>query len=475
VAESKLLYRRIANELADSIERSVFSPGDRLPSVRETGLRYNVSVPTVMQAYVDLEAQGLITSRPRSGFYVSRTRPEPLSARQHTTPRMGEPLSLQLSGMVRWFYDAARFEQNCPLGVSGASVELYPIAKFNRTLASICRTSGQITDRYGDVRGDGALRTEIARRALSYGCPLSPDDLIVTTGSSEALKLCLEATTAPGDIVAVESPTYVGILLALEVLHLRVVEIPSDPASGLNLDALRETARRQRIAALVVMPNFSNPTGSKMSDVAKRSLVELCAHESIPIIEDDAIGELSYGSVRPLPLKAFDKIGNVLLCGSLSKTLSPGLRLGWTVPGNYLDQVLDRKLCTTTWGVSFSEIAVAKFLRFGNFDRHLKRLRQAFRLQVEQMVDSISKHFPQSVTVHLPKGGFFIWIEMAEHIDAMELHMAAHHERVSIAPGPMFSASCGMRNYIRLNAGRVWTPEIEQGIKTLGRLIGTRN
>jgi DNA-binding transcriptional MocR family regulator len=211
-----------------------------------------------------------------------------------------------------------------------------------------------------------------------------------------------------------------------------------------------------------------------MPDAAKQRLVALCAEERIPIVEDDAIGDLSHASPRPAPVKAFDQDGNVLLCGSLSKTLSPGIRLGWTAPGRYLERVLDRKMCSTTWGVSYSEIAVARFLKYGNFERHLKRLRLALRQQVEQMLEGVSRHFPKEVEVHRPVGGFFIWIRMPEHIDAMELHMAAHRERVSIAPGPMFSASGGMQNYIRLNAGRLWSPQIEQGIQVLGRLIRER-
>jgi DNA-binding transcriptional MocR family regulator len=468
----KPIYRHISDELARSITRSVFSPGDRLPSVREIGRRYKVSVPTAMQAYVDLEAQGLIESRPRSGFYVARCA-SAKNAVGAELSSMSEPLSLHLRSMVRWFYDAARFDKNCPLGVSGPSVELYPIARFNRTLASLCRGTDPCGD-YGDLRGDAGLRTEIARRALSWGCVLSPDDLIITTGSTEAIKICLEAVTQPGDVVAVEAPTYVGFLLAIEALHLRVVEIPSDPEEGLDIAAFAQAADRQKISALILTANFANPTGSKMPDDAKRRLVQLCEHIGVPIIEDDAIGDLSYDGARPVTLKAFDKGGNVLLCGSLSKTLSPSIRLGWAVAGNYHGRVLEGKMCTTTWGVSFSEIAAASFLRHGNFERHLRRLRGTFKTQVSQMMDQVSRHFPKAVCIHAPQGGFFVWVRLPEHIDAMELHLAAHQNRVSIAPGPMFSASGEFCNYIRLNAGRIWSAEIETGVKTLGRLIHER-
>ena len=306
------------------------------------------------------------------------------------------------------------------------------------------------------------------------GCIVSPDDVIITTGSTEALKICLEAVTKPGDIVAVESPTYVGILLAIEALHLHVVEIPSHPQDGMDLESFTQTAGRQRVSALVIVPNFANPTGSKMPDTTKRKLVELCESKGIPIIEDDAIGDLSYDCARPLALKAFDQCGNVLLCGSLSKTLSPNIRLGWALPGSYLNRVLDAKFCTTTWGVSFSEMAAAKFLRHGSFERHLRRLRAAFKNQVAQMIDTVSTHFPGSACIYPPQGGFFVWIRLPTSVDAMELHMAAHQRRVSIAPGPMFSASGGLQNYIRLNAGRIWSPQIETGIKILGRLIKER-
>jgi DNA-binding transcriptional MocR family regulator len=324
------------------------------------------------------------------------------------------------------------------------------------------------------LRGDLGLRIEVARRALSWGCIVSPDDVIITTGSTEALKICLEAITKPGEIVAVESPTYVGILLAIESLHLHVVEIPTDPQNGMDLDSFALTASRQRISALVIVPNFSNPTGSKMPDNTKRRLVELCESKGIPIVEDDALGDLSYGCARPLTLKAFDQGGNVLLCGSLSKTLSPHIRLGWAVPGMSRNRVLDAKFSTTTWGVSYSEMAAAEFLRHANFDRHLRRLRAAFKSQVAQMVDSVAKYFPGTACIYAPQGGYFVWIRLPSCVDAMELHMAAHQRRVSIAPGPMFSASGGFRNYIRLNAGRIWSPQIEAGIKVLGRLIKQR-
>jgi DNA-binding transcriptional MocR family regulator len=297
------------------------------------------------------------------------------------------------------------------------------------------------------------------------------EEIVITNGALEALNLCLMAVTRPGDVVAVESPGFYAALQAIERLDLRAVEIPVDPVTGLDLDALSEALTKHPVRACWFMTNFQNPTGVTLSLERKKALVELLAKHEVPLIEDDVYGELHFQADYPLPAVAFDRQGLVMHCGSFSKTLAPGYRIGWASAGRFTDRVQRLKLMTTLSASIPAQAGIADYLQHGGFDRHLRKVRGALRTQLREMEASIQRWLPQGIRTANPTGGYFIWLEFPEAIDAMELHRLAIERGISLAPGPIFSAAHAFQNCIRLNYGHPWSAQIEDAIRTLGTLL----
>jgi len=286
----------------------------------------------------------------------------------------------------------------------------------------------------------------------------------------EALNLCLRAVGKPGDIIAIESPTFYGTLQAIESLGMKALEIPTDPRDGIIIEALSSSLRRHPVKACLLVPNFNNPLGSCVPDNNKKKLVTLLARREIPLIEDDIYGDLCFGPSRPKAAKAYDTEGLVLLCSSFSKTLAPGFRVGWTAPGRFKSQVERLKFMTSMACTTTPQIAVAEFLRNGGYDRHLRTIRKNLAMQVQRMTDAIARYFPERTKVTRPQGGLALWVELPRWINSLELHREALQQHISIAPGPIFSAKQRYKNFIRLSCGEPWTDNIERAMETLGNL-----
>lgn len=463
------LYHSVSGKIAGLIEQGVLRPGERVPSVRRLGAQEGVSVSTILQAYTLLESRGYIEARPQSGFYV-RSRRNSLPPEPRTSAPGRPATKVGISGLVSRVLQAVTDPEVVPFGAACPAPELLPGHKVNRMLAGLIRRSGREINSYNFPPGLYELRRQVARRSLDWGGRLSPEEIVVTSGATEALHLCLRAVARPGDLVAIESPAYFGTLLLLEALEMEVIEIPSHPRHGMCLDLLGDTLRKHRIRACIASPNFSNPLGSSMPDEAKQELVAMLARRSVPLIEDDLYGDLYFGEVRPRSAKAFDKDGLVLLCSSFSKMIAPGYRVGWTAPGRFQAKVEALKLTTTLATPTLLQAAIAEFLDSGAYDRHLRKMRAAFATQTEQMIAAVGEHFPAGTKVTRPAGGFVLWVELPHDVDSLELQERALAERISISPGPIFSARQRYRNYIRLNCGYPWSGRLDEALRTLGRL-----
>jgi DNA-binding transcriptional MocR family regulator len=464
-------YERVAALIEDQVQRGALRVGDRVPSVRSLSRHQRVSVGTVLEAYVRLEARGLLEARPRSGFYVRVPHvdrpPEPRFRARAAAPAPVGPAAVIVSVM-----EAAGNARVVPLGAACPSPELLPYRALNRFLRVAIARNPTHSSRYESSRGSEALRRQIARRALLSGCEIAPADVIVTCGAIEALQLCLRAVTRPGQLVALESPTYFGILQVLEALGLRAVEIPTHPRDGLDLGRLAAALRTHRIAACVAMPTLQNPLGAAMPLAAKRELVTLLARHGVPLIEDDVYGDLVYGATRPPAARSFDRKGLVLYCSSFSKTLGPGFRVGWVDAGRFTTEVDRLKFMSTVATASLPQVVIAHFLERGAYERHLRRLRAAFQAQTLRMSAAIARHFPAGTRISRPAGGFVLWVELPEGADAVALHRRALAESISISPGPIFSAAGRFQRMLRINCGHPWSPQIERAAATLGRLAG---
>jgi DNA-binding transcriptional MocR family regulator len=464
-------YEELAETLARDIRNGSLPPGTRLPSIRKTVAHYGVSPATAFQAYYRLEERGLVRARERSGYYVAggatRALPQPSVPRSH-------PVStdVDISRLVFSVLDAARDPELVQLGSAFPSPELFPWERLGKSLAR----AGRSLDPWYSVNdlppGNLALRRQIALRYLGAGVPQPAEDILITNGALEALNLCLMAVTRPGDVVAIESPGFYAALQALERLGLKAVEIPVHPRDGIDLGALSDALRRHPIKACWFMTQFQNPLGASMAEDAKRELVAMLARQQVPLIEDDVYGELYFGSRCPLPAKAFDTQGLVMHCSSFSKTLAPGFRIGWVAPGRFGEAIQRLKLMTTLSAGVPTQVALADYLQHGGYDKHLRRLRHVLEMQQGRLTAALGEHFPDTVRVTHPDGGYFLWVEFAPGFDALALHRAALEHGIGIAPGPIFSARQEFRNGIRLNYGHRWDATMETAVATLGRLAG---
>jgi DNA-binding transcriptional MocR family regulator len=357
------------------------------------------------------------------------------------------------------------------LGAAVPGVELLPIAALNRLMGQVIRAQAELAHSYHSSKGYEQLRYEVAKRLLDAGCSIAPEEIVMTNGTAEAICLSLQAITQPGDTVAIESPTYYGFLETLASLHLKALELPTHPKEGISLEHLEAALQAQKIAACLIVSNFSNPLGSCMSDLKKKQLMQLLDRYDVPLIEDDVYGELCFEGPRPKAIKAFDTEGRVLYCASASKTLSPGLRVGWCVPGRYQVKVEQLKMAMNWMTAMPSQLTVAAFLANGGYDRHLRHLRRAYQLQMNRMTQAICEYFPAEVKVSRPSGGYILWLEFPEHFDSLQLYEAAIQHQISIAPGIMFSPSGNYHNCLRLNCGIPWTEAIDQAMQKLGYLV----
>lgn len=467
-------YELLAEEIATSIRSGMLDVGDRLPSVRQISTSRGVSVSTVFEAYYLLEARGLIRARERSGYYVTagntRLPPEPVI---HSDCSTGAH-PVHVNDLVFSILESARSRDVVPLASAFPSPLLFPLPRLARSLARGAETMDPWSTVDAITPGNATLRRQIATRYLADGALVQPDDVVITNGALEALNLCLQAVTQPGDAVIVESPTFYGALQALENLGLRAIEVPSCPRDGICLDRLAQALAADKPAACWLMTNFQNPLGSLMPDANKRALVDLLAAHGVPLIEDDVYGELYYGPRRPLPAKAFDQEGLVLHCSSFSKCLAPGYRLGWALPGRFREQVARLKLTRTLAVAAPVQEGLSDYLARGGYDRHLRQLRHTLALQQTAMSAAVLRHFPAGTRASRPEGGYLLWVEFPAGVDALALQREACLRNIGVAPGPMFSARGEFRNCIRLNFGHHWDAKIEGAIATLGALAAAQ-
>ena len=463
------LYVQIASTLSRQVARGALRPGDRVPSLRRLGRQHRVSMSTALQAYLWLENRGYIEARPQSGFYVrtplSRFIPEP----QFEARRLA-PTVLGTEAILSNIIAAAEDPANIPFGAGAASPELFPNRRLNLILRRIIRQQPLHSSHYVFPPGAEPLRRQIARRATEMGCSLSPGEITITCGALEAIHLALGAVAHRGTVIAVESPTYFGILGSAASLGMKVIEIPTHPQQGMDLAELDRAVRRHNVKACITMTNCQNPLGYVLPDGYKKALVELAERRNIVLIEDDVYGDLTFQGPRPRALKSFDRKGLVLLCSSVSKTVSPGLRIGWVAAGKFQAEIERLKLLTSVATAALPQLIIAEFLQSGGYDRHLKRLRTRLAGQMEAVRQAIAKYFPEGTRVSRPAGGYMLWVQLPTEVDALELYRAALAKHISILPGTIFSATGRFKNCIRINCGHTWSEAHDRALLTLGRL-----
>ncbi|WP_341744364.1 PLP-dependent aminotransferase family protein [Azonexus hydrophilus] len=463
-------YRELAAHTEKLIADGLLRPGERLPSVRSACRSHAVSPITVTQAYYLLESRGLIEARPKSGYFVRARLGQRLAEPAMSHP-VGGSTQLQVSDFIFQILDSVRDPAVVPLGSSFPDPRLFPLDKLGRHLANAARRFDPLASLSDLPPGNEELRRQLALRYLALGADVSPQEIVITSGAMEGLNLCLQAVTRPGDLIAVESPTFYAGLQASERLGLKVIEIPSHPRAGVSLPALAEALRRHPVKACLFMLNFANPTGSRVADEHKRELLELLDRHEVPLIEDDVYGELHFGPQAPLCSKAADRRGLVMHVCSFAKSLAPGYRIGWVAAGRHARSIQRQKLSLSLATTVPVQIAIADYLRQGGHENHLRRLRNTLAAREAALVEAIERHFPPATRLARPEGGYFLWLELPPQVDTLRLHQQALAQGISIAPGPIFSAKREFGHYLRLNFGHPDTAAMTAATAVLGQLI----
>ncbi|MGN7758496.1 PLP-dependent aminotransferase family protein [Chryseobacterium sp. 22532] len=463
----EFIYTEIAEGIASQIRNGVLKAGDRLPSVRMMCQEHQVSMNTAKRVFLELESQSLIESKPQSGYFVSRLMsvklPLPEVSRPSLIANNDEPDELISKVYENMGKKGLKF-----FSIGIPSGDLLPQAKLKKEIINATRELKDGGTEYEELQGNLKLRRMIAVRSLQWGGNLSENDLVTTNGGMNALSFCLMALGKPGDTIAIESPCYPGILQLAHGLGLNVLELPTHPTTGIEIEALRKVI--PQIDLCLLIPNFNSPLGSCMPDENKKEIVRILSENGIPLIEDDVYGDLYFGASRPKCCKSFDRDGNVLYCSSISKTLAPGYRVGWIAPGRYKDKIMKLKLLHSTSSISIVNEAVANFLKSGRYEKHLHQMRKALQNNYQNYVQTIADYFPEGTKTSRPQGGLSLWVEFDKNIRTTELYDLAIKQNISIAPGRMFTLQDQFENCMRLCIGLPWTEETRLCLQQVGTL-----
>lgn len=464
----EILYLKIAKILEGQIISETLRIGEKLPSIRSVQKIYNVSINTVKQAFLELESKSLIESRPRSGYFVSKTSQRRLALPSVSSPKLSTKENTPEDLMHKVFNAFQHKEiRQFSLGIPHKS--LLPIAKLNKGMVKVLRELDGSGTAHEPAQGSLNLRRNVAKWSLVIEGKLTEDDFVTTLGTMNAIYYCLNAVTKPGDTIATESPAYFGILQLAKSMGLNVIELPTDPVTGIDLDALKRNINK--ISACCIVSNFSNPLGSLMPDEHKKQLVEMLTFYNIPLVEDDLFGNLFFGETRPKPCKVFDEAGMVMWCGGTSKTLAPGYRVGWTAPGKFKDKIIWNKLVQTVSTPSLFQEVIADFMENGRYDHHLRKLRQTLHTNCLKFQRAVEDYFPENTKISQPQGGSFLWLELDKKIDTSELFDIAIKQKISFAPGRLFTQHNQFNNCMRLNFALKWDEKLEFDLKRLGKIV----
>lgn len=457
-------YQQLASQLKQQIEANTWRSGEKIPSLRATSRSFSVSSATVLQAYQILESEGWIKARPQSGYYV--------------TSRLGIETPQREEASIRPEYHDELYaflksntQAETALGSAFPSPNLFPIADLNRHLAAAGRKLPAEAIIHNMPPGNEALRRLIAQRYITEGINVSHQDIVLTSGAMEALNLSLEAVCEPGDTVIIESPAFYGALQAIERLKLKAIEVVVDPETGLCIDSLATALAENDVKACWLMANFHNPTGVSLCDEKKRKVIELADQHDVYIVEDDVYSELYFGDDKPSPIKLWDRNDNVLLCGSFSKSLCPGYRIGWVVNRALNEKLQKQQMISTLAGSAPIQQGVAHYLQYESYDNHLRKLRKQLSHRLAAFITSIQQEFPADTVIHEPKGGYFVWLQFSQHIDTHKIYQQLCELGISIGYGQLFSSKQQYQNCMRLNISFEQSETLSQAIRQLGTLL----
>lgn len=468
----KRRYRLLADFYRNAIQSGTLLHGQRLPSLRQLTQQHGLSLSTVLQAMRLLEQQGWLEARNRTGYFVSCTMKlqlSPLDEPDIYRARHPDAYSGIHERISEFVVQRGFLNQATDFSGMGASPEFYPIEALKTVATKLLRQQPQLLAQVNLGQADKTYQEAIARHAQSLGMQLSPNEIVATHGAKDSVGLALQAITQVGDKIAVESPTYFGLLQVIESLGLQPIEIPTSPTTGMLIEALAQALHlHPDIKAVIVVPHLQNPLGAIMPVAHKKQLLQLCASQQVVIIEDDVYSGLMANPAAPI--KSFDATGDVIYCGSFNKTLAPGIRLGWLAAGRWQARIEMLKFARGTGDSVWMQAIVAQYINSGRYERHLRQFRINIAQQRRHMLGAIGQYFPVQTKLNHSIEGLAVWLKLPDEVDVEVLSKKALNEGIGVCLGTMLSNTRLFERHIRISCGKVFTEETRLAIRRLGEL-----
>lgn len=471
---NKYRYEEISAEIALNITEGRLKPGHKLPSVRRLKQQYHAGLSTINKAYELLIILGLVECVPKSGYYVALPKPTFITS-QIQVPgqtRLRDELFRNNLLAITARLNPQHRQVLSEFNVAAPDDLFIPQKMILRNMQQVIKENGTKLLRYYPSNGSEPLKDEITKHAALNQGTFDAEGLIITDGALQAFYIALASVTSPGDAVAVESPCVYSMLQVMNTLKLKIVEIPVLEPEGFDLNFLEETLKTIPIKAIVLTPNFHNPTGFLLSDENKFRLLGIAKSRDLPIIENDVYGDLHFGDHRPGNISSMDDTGLVMTFSSFSKTLASGIRLGWLFTGKFFKEAEQIKFSLGSTVAPVYQETMLKILSTSSYERHIRSFRMKLASQCYQTMELISTHFPENTLISTPKGGYSIWLKMEGAVDMAKFHDHCEEIGVRFTPGYTFSYSKAFEQYFRIVFAVKYTPYRENVLKQAGLWAG---
>jgi DNA-binding transcriptional MocR family regulator len=473
-------YRALYERYRGLILGGAYGQGERLPSLRAVAEAEGLGLNTVRSAFDLLSAEGLAQSFERGGYFARRGSPRAEARREAFEGYVGpsgcrEAAGLSASQKIEYILSAGGAEASgdtAGFALAEPDSGLLPVARLERLYGSL---SGSWIG-YGGHEGEAELRRRIASCYHPYHGGLGAEGIVVTNGATEAIAITLRALLEPGDLVAVESPTYYDYFRQLAAVRARILEVPVRPGQGMDLDLLESAMRGRKIRMIIVQPNVQNPTGAIMPDSEKARLLALAERGGCVLLQDDVYGDLAFPRPgcrkdRPGNLSLFGDYRKIVYISSFSKCLAPGIRIGWIwAPGFHAELARAKSLASLATNGPAQRV-LADYLAGPWFRKQLASMRSALASQLEDYLGLLCAALPEGSSFARPEGGCLLWIALPKGLDASLIFERAAKEGILVAPGELFSANPFFRSHLRVNFGYRLTEPRAAELSRLCRII----
>ena len=441
--------QKIAESIKYLIHNQSWKPHQKLPSLRMQAQQSGFSLITVLNAYRELEAEGLIYAKEKSGYFVAD-----LQSKKDLKENYQFEVNhhIEINSKVFHYLKSIQNEKIIPFGTAFPNSQLLYSNHLIETLRRLAKHRQSYEQTPCLPPGNYALRKIIAKRYSMQGITADPTDIVITSGGLDALNLSLQAITEAGDYILLQQTVFYGAWQAAERLGLKVITIPDHSEHGIDLDAFEQAVQNYPIKVCLLMLNAHNPIGFTVSDENKAKLYQLLQKHHIHLIEDDVYEELYYGQKKPLSMKYLDEDHLVLHCSSFSKTLGSGFRVGWVYAGQYSEKIQHIQLMSTLSANPIIQNALVEYLSHRHYDKHLRNVRSVLQKNKQAFFAFLKQHLPAECSIQYHPSGYFLWLKLPTYIQSRNIYENLLADGISVAPSDLFSASSTTLNHhLRIN------------------------